>query len=106
MEPAIFMLFGRVRGNVPANCCVVAVDLRITDAKLNLWGIVLTGAFAERERCSMFNFSAKGAFVCATLPIGLLLSGCGGMGSAGFHEVVAGNWPAAKQDFAEDYQSD
>jgi hypothetical protein len=52
----------------------------------------------------MFNLSAKGTFICAVLPVGLLLSGCGGMGSAGFHQVVAGNWNAAKEDFNEDYR--
>jgi hypothetical protein len=42
--------------------------------------------------------------MCAIFPIGLMTSGCtGGLGSAGFHEVVAGNWTAAKQDFSEDY---
>jgi tetratricopeptide (TPR) repeat protein len=51
----------------------------------------------------MFNFSPKGALICAMLPIGLLASGCSGMGQAGFHNVVAGNWPAAKEDFTEDY---
>jgi len=52
----------------------------------------------------MLKLSAKGAVICAVLPIGFLLTGCGGMGSAGFHQVVAGNWTAAKQDFSEDYQ--
>jgi hypothetical protein len=44
--------------------------------------------------------------ICAVLPMGLFTAGCGstGIGEAGFHEVVAGNWPAAKVDFTEDYQ--
>lgn len=29
-----------------------------------------------------------------------------GMGEAGVREVVAGNWPAAKEDFTRDYQKD
>ncbi|HWY60726.1 MAG TPA: hypothetical protein VNW15_02380 [Rhizomicrobium sp.] len=52
----------------------------------------------------MFKLSAKGAVICAILPVGFLLSGCGGMGSSGFHDVVAGNWTAAKEDFNEDYR--
>lgn len=32
--------------------------------------------------------------------------GLGGMGEAGVHDVVAGNWPAAKEDFNADYRSD
>jgi hypothetical protein len=64
-------------------------------------------ASAKCERCSMFKLSGKSALLCAVLPIGLLAAGCSsidGIGSAGFHEVVAGNWPAAKADFQEDYQ--
>ena len=56
----------------------------------------------------MFN-PFKAAAICALLPIGLMTSGCaiegfGGVGEAGVHQVVAGNWNAAKADFAEDYQ--
>jgi hypothetical protein len=53
----------------------------------------------------------KGALLCAALPLGLMTGGCasmgfGGMGEAGVHQVQAGNWPAAKADFNEDYRSD
>jgi hypothetical protein len=65
--------------------------------------MVLIGAVAELDRCSMFNLSAKGALICAVLPIALAASGCSGIGEAGSHQVVAGNWPAAKADFNEDY---
>jgi hypothetical protein len=51
----------------------------------------------------MFNFSAKGALICAVLPIGLMASGCSGIGEAGVNHVVAGNWPAATEDFSHDY---
>jgi hypothetical protein len=55
----------------------------------------------------MFSLSAKGALICAVLPLGLLTSGCStGMGAAGVHDVVAGNWTAAKEDFNEDYRND
>lgn len=50
----------------------------------------------------MFERSCKSALIFAVLPIGLLTAGCGGIGSEGFHEVVAGNWPAAKVNFEED----
>jgi hypothetical protein len=58
----------------------------------------------------MFKSSAKAALMCAVFPIGLLASGCtgmgvGGVGNAGLHEVVAGNWTAAKTDFNEDYRN-
>ena len=56
----------------------------------------------------MFKLSGRCALICAVLPIGLLAAGCssfGGMGSEGYHEVVAGNWPAAKADFEQDYRS-
>ena len=55
----------------------------------------------------MFKLSGRSAMICAVLPIGLLAAGCSsieGMGSEGFHEVVAGNWPAAKSDFEQDYK--
>src|SRR5579863_9548973 len=52
----------------------------------------------------MLKLSAKGALICAVLPVGFLLSGCGGIGNAGLHQVVAGNWTAAKEDFNEDYK--
>jgi hypothetical protein len=60
----------------------------------------------------MPNLFAKGALICAVLPLGLLTAGCAvgvggehsdGMGSAGFEDVVHGNWSAAKVDFVEDY---
>jgi hypothetical protein len=55
----------------------------------------------------MFKLSARGALLCAVLPLGLMTSGCGslgGIGNAGVHDVVAGNWTAAKEDFNEDYR--
>ena len=57
----------------------------------------------------MLSLSAKGALICAVLPVGLLMSGCAvggidGIGYAGAHEVMAGNWTAAKTDFNEDYK--
>jgi hypothetical protein len=54
----------------------------------------------------MLNRITKGALLCAVLPIGLAVSACSGVGEAGMHHVVAGNWPAAKEDFAKDYQND
>jgi len=52
----------------------------------------------------MFN-PFKAAALCALLPIGLMTAGCStGIGYAGSQEVVAGNWTAAKADFAEDYR--
>jgi len=51
----------------------------------------------------MINF-AKGALICAVLPIGLAASGCSmGIGQAGSKQVTAGNWSAAKSDFHADY---
>lgn len=47
----------------------------------------------------------KCASLVALLPAGFLLAGCGGIGYDGLHEVVAGNWTAAKADFAEDYKN-
>jgi hypothetical protein len=54
----------------------------------------------------MFKRFAKGALLCTVLPVGLMMSGCMGMGEAGVHDVQAGNWPAAKEDFSHDYQTD
>ena len=54
----------------------------------------------------MLNRFAKGALLCTVLPLGLMTSGCMGMGEAGVHDVQAGNWPAAKEDFNHDDQSD
>src|ERR1041385_1476106 len=62
---------------------------------------------AQNVRCSVFKLSGKSALLCAVLPIGLLAAGCSsieGIGAEGYHEVVAGNWPAAKADFQEDYK--
>lgn len=53
----------------------------------------------------MFKLSAKGALLCAVLPLALATSGCSGIGEAGFHNVVAGNWSAARENFSEDYQN-
>jgi hypothetical protein len=55
----------------------------------------------------MFKFSGRSALICAALPIGLLTAGCSafeGMGAEGYHDVVAGNWPAAKVAFESDYR--
>jgi hypothetical protein len=55
----------------------------------------------------MVKLLAKFALISAALPVALFAAGCSsieGMGAEGFHEVVAGNWPAAKADFAEDYK--
>lgn len=42
--------------------------------------------------------------MCAVFPIALAASGCSmGIGEAGSHQVVAGNWQAAKADFSADY---
>jgi hypothetical protein len=52
-------------------------------------------------------FKLKNTLVCAVLPMGLLAAGCsaiGGLGSEGYHEVVAGNWEAAKVDYIQDYK--
>ena len=54
----------------------------------------------------MFTKSFKGALLCAALPVGLAMAGCSGVGEAGVHEVTAGNWTAAKEDFSRDYQND
>jgi hypothetical protein len=43
--------------------------------------------------------------ICAVLPLAFGVTGCMGIGEAGSHEVVAGNWPAAKADFSADYAS-
>ena len=57
----------------------------------------------------MLKNYAKGALLCAMLPLGLVVSGCttagdnSGIGLAGVHQVVAGNWDAAKDDFNQDY---
>ncbi len=53
----------------------------------------------------MIKLSARGAVICAVLPLGLMLTACSGIGEAGYHKVVAGNWEGAKADFADDYQS-
>ena len=65
--------------------------------------MVLGGTIAECDRCSMFKFPKSAFVMCAVLPVGLMTSGCNGMGNAGFHEVVAGNWDAARADFSQDY---
>jgi len=54
--------------------------------------------------CPVFKFSGKSSLICAVLPIGLLAAGCSGIGRSGLREVVAGNWPAAKADFEQDYK--
>jgi hypothetical protein len=58
----------------------------------------------------MFKISARGALICAVLPIGLMTAGCSNTGEqpiglAGVNAVVAGNWPVAKQDFNQDYST-
>jgi hypothetical protein len=55
----------------------------------------------------MFKLLGKSALIFAVLPIGLLASGCSvfqGIGAEGYHEVVAGNWPAARAEFEQDYK--
>ena len=56
--------------------------------------------------------SKKYALILAALPIGLMVSGCSmetrdapGIGLTGVHEVVAGNWDAARASFNADYSS-
>ena len=52
----------------------------------------------------MIKLNRKSALlICAVMPMGLLVSGCGAVGYAGYKDVVAGNWTAAKEDFSEDY---
>jgi hypothetical protein len=51
----------------------------------------------------MFRLCKKGAFVGAVLPVGLLVSACGGMGYAGVQDVKAGHYQAAEADFSSDY---
>jgi hypothetical protein len=56
----------------------------------------------------MFNIIKPAALACAVLPLGLFMSGCAlftgdGIGMAGVHHVEAGNWQAARVDFAKDY---
>src|SRR5579863_7665932 len=53
----------------------------------------------------MRNRYTKGALISAILPLGLLLSGCGGMmgeGHPGYDEFKAGDYQAAKVDFTHD----
>jgi hypothetical protein len=55
----------------------------------------------------MFKLPGRSALIFAVLPIGLLAPGCSvfeGIGAEGYHEVVAGNWPAARADFEQDYK--
>ena len=58
----------------------------------------------------MFKRSVKGVLLCAVLPIGLLASGSAiartndGVGNAGAHEDLAGDWTAARADFDKDYR--
>jgi hypothetical protein len=55
----------------------------------------------------MRSSSSKVTFFSLVLPLGLLTAGCsgmGGVGAAGFDDVVAGNWDGARVEFNRDYQ--
>jgi hypothetical protein len=54
----------------------------------------------------MRSSSSKAAFLFLVLPLGLCTAGCSGMGvgEAGVHDVIAGNWDKARIDFSRDYQ--
>ena len=54
----------------------------------------------------MRSSSSKVTFFFLVLPLGLFTAGCGGMGvgAAGVHDVIAGNWDRARIDFTRDYQ--
>jgi hypothetical protein len=98
---AYFCLVRLRRKETCATGCVVPMifgsDMRSRS------GIVLTGRSRMGE-CCMTNYSMKGALICAVLPFGLMTSGCMGVGEAGLHDAKAGNWSAAKVEFAEDYR--
>ena len=56
----------------------------------------------------MRSSSSKVTFLSLVLPLGLLTAGCsgmGGVGEAGFDDVVAGNWDGARIEFNRDYQN-
>jgi hypothetical protein len=72
---------------------------------VHLAGIFLL--LCARMWCFMLNRYAKGALICAVLPIGLLASGCSwglGLGNPGYGEFAAGNYEQSKVDFANDFQ--
>ena len=48
--------------------------------------------------------SPKVTFFSLVLPLGLCTAGCTGVGEAGLHDVVAGNWDGARIEFTRDYQ--
>ena len=48
--------------------------------------------------------SSKVTFFFLVLPLGLSTAGCMGVGEAGLHDVVAGNWDGARIEFTRDYQ--
>ena len=54
----------------------------------------------------MRSSSSKVTFFFLVLPLGLSTAGCSGMGvgAAGVHDVMAGNWDRARIEFARDYQ--
>ena len=54
----------------------------------------------------MRSSSSKVTFFFLVLPLGLSTAGCSGMGvgEAGVHDVVAGNWDRARIEFTRDYQ--
>lgn len=55
----------------------------------------------------MRSSSSKITFFSLVLPLGLFTAGCsgmGGVGAAGFDDVVAGNWDGARVEFTRDYQ--
>ena len=54
----------------------------------------------------MRSSPSKVTFFFLVLPLGLFTAGCSGMGvgAAGVHDVIAGNWDRARIDFTRDYQ--
>ena len=69
----------------------------------HLLGIFLS--YRVRIRCFMLNRYAKGALICAILPIGFLTAGCsilGGEGNPGYGEFKRGDYAQAKIDFTDD----
>ena len=48
--------------------------------------------------------SSKVTFFFLVLPLGFSTAGCTGVGYAGLHDVVAGNWDGARKEFTRDYQ--
>jgi hypothetical protein len=104
-EPSIFSVIGADEGNAR-----LSATLLVSISESNAYQTSENCSprrDRQQDRCSMFKISKKGALLCAVLPIGLLAAGCSsidGIGYAGSHEVVAGNWTAATTDFNRDYR--